>query len=324
MNKLKHLLITTCICTSLIGTSLLYSVKASNISLYPNINSSSYNQNNIFTLCGYKGQCTWFTYGRTLEKLNLKLPKNFYGNAVTWWYQNINNKTYPYGNEAKANSIAVWSGGNLGYGHVAFVEKVENNLIYFNEGNFSVRGDYDKNIKLLSKEAIKNRGNLYLKGYIYLENNSDTINSSEDALLKYGTVNISCNSSLNVRTNPSITSNVCGSLKKGNKIIILDKIYDFYKIKFNSTFAFVHSKYINITSNNVNNNTSTSNKFATVILKDKSSKLNVRNIPSQNGKILSCIAYGAKVEILQTLNGWYKIKAANLIGYVSIPYIKLS
>ncbi|WP_238899747.1 hypothetical protein [Clostridium sp. YIM B02500] len=44
----------------------------------PNISSSAYNSENIFTQSGYKGQCTWFVWGRAYEKLGIKLNSQFY------------------------------------------------------------------------------------------------------------------------------------------------------------------------------------------------------------------------------------------------------
>jgi len=132
-------------------------------SLTPNLNSSAYNSNNIFTSSGYKGQCTWFVYGRALEKLNIKLSSSFYGNAIDWWSNNVKNKVYNYGSEPKTNSIAVWSGGSVGNGHVAFIENVVGNSVYFNEANFSYRGKYQGYLEELSKDSIKNRGNVFIK-----------------------------------------------------------------------------------------------------------------------------------------------------------------
>lgn len=143
-------------------------------SLEPNLSSTAYERNNIFTQAGYKGQCTWFAWGRTLEKLNITLGSGFTGNAVTWWNGNTSFKS---GSEPRANSLAIWRGGSKGCGHVAFVEKVDGSTVYFNEANHGISRAYDGALESLSKDGMINRGSLTLVGYIYLTNDSGSGNT---------------------------------------------------------------------------------------------------------------------------------------------------
>ncbi|GIM30246.1 hypothetical protein CPJCM30710_29120 [Clostridium polyendosporum] len=149
---------------------------AATISNTPNLSSSSYGSQNIFGE-NYKGRGTWFCWGRVSEKLNIKLSSEFWGHASSWWDNNAKSKKYNYGNEPRANSIAVWGGGNGNYGHVAFVEKVEGNTVYFNEANLDRYRAYDGALESLPKDKMIKRGTLYLKGYIYLTNNTTTTSS---------------------------------------------------------------------------------------------------------------------------------------------------
>lgn len=354
MNNSKKLVFAFFITAALMNNKCLLhnNVHASEIALNPQ--SSPYTSSeNIFTKYGYKGQCTWFTYGRVLEKLQISLPTEFYGNAVDWWYANAKDKTYSYGSEPKANSIAVWGGGNYGYGHVAFVENVEGDNVYFTEGNFSIRGAYDGKVKTLSKEAIKARGNLYLKGYIYIsqkntntpntdKTNTNTTNnntqtpSHNETVINKGLVNISSSSSLlNVRAGANSSSGVSGSLKKGENVNIVGKYGDWYKIEYNSSYGYVSSKYININGQNTTvaktptvstpaapTNNSPTAKSGIVSLSDKSSTLNLRNNP--NGGVLTTLNQGTKVQILDSNGSWYKVNANGKIGYVLSAYINSS
>lgn len=311
--------------------------------IMPNTQSSAYtSSSNVFTKYGYKGQCTWFTYGRVLEKLQLLLPSEFYGNAVDWWFANARDKVYPYGTEPKPNSIAVWSGGNYGYGHVAFVENVDGNTVYFNEGNFSVRGAYDGKLKSISKEEIKKRGNLYLKGYIYIGegkinptnniNNSGQSSNNTEPVINKGTVNISNSGSvLNVRDNSNASSNVIGLLRKGEAVNIVGKSGDWYKIKYNSSYGYVNCKYIDIVGQVVtskpsitilSSNSSNTSKSGVVYLSDKSSSLNLRTAP--NGSVITVLNHGTKIDILSSDGGWYKVSSNGNIGYVHSNYVSLS
>lgn len=339
MNKSKKLVFAFFISAAIMSSKCLLHNNVYASELTPNPQSNAYSSNeNIFTKYGYKGQCTWFTYGRALEKLGISLPSEFYGNAVDWWYANAKDKTYSYGSEPKPNSIAVWGGGNYGYGHVAFVESVEGSTVYFNEGNFSVRGAYDGKVKALSSEEIKNRGNLFLKGYIYItDKNSQTDNSKSptnsgqvssvtEKVTDKGFVNIASSSStLNVRSSGSSSSSVLGSLKKGESVNIVAKSGDWYKIQYNSSYGYVNSKYINVNSTSntpvqsITPKDTPTSKPGVVSLSDKSSYLNLRSNPS--GEVLTTLSYGTKIEILASNGSWYKIKANGTVGYVLSAYI---
>lgn len=53
--------------------------------------------------------------------------------------------------------------------------------------------------------------------------------------------------------------------------------------------------------------------------------LNVRNEPSKSGKVIGVVRTGQTVAAEnQPSNGWIKIKASSLSGYVSVDYLKFS
>ncbi|EKO1913307.1 SH3 domain-containing protein [Clostridium botulinum] len=331
MNNSRKAFATCAVSAALLGQNFLFSqnVLAASDSMYPNVNSSAYNSNNIFTQCGFKGQCTWFTYGRALEKLNMKLPSQFYGNAIDWWYSNIRSNTFSYGSEPQANSIVVWSGGSKGYGHVGFVEKVVGDTIYYNEGNVERRGYYDGYVKTISKQAIKNRGNLFLKGYIYLNgsSNSSNNNSNNDyTIIK--TSKVSC-SSLNVRSNPSLSSAVIGGVSKNQTISIISESNGWSKIKYGSGIGYVSSQYLydgnnTISSGNGGSSSNESVQPGFVKLSSSSSLLNVRSSANLSSSIIGSLKNGSSVSILGKTGSWYKIKYGSKVAYVSSNYISSS
>lgn len=344
MNKYKKLVFAFFISAALMNNkNVMNTVHASGI--LPNIQSSAYTAvGNIFAKCGYTGQCTWFTYGRVLEKLGISLPSEFYGNAVDWWYANAKDNIYSYGSEPKANSIIVWGGGRVGYGHVGFVEKVDGDTVYFNEGNFNIRGNYDGNIKSLSKEAIKNRGNLYLKGYIYVGDGKQSVPASSistgtsASTSQSGIVNISNSSSaLNIRNGAGTSFGILGSLKKGQSVQIVGTVGSWYKIKFNSSYGYVNSTYISSGGSSSTNTSSEqpatnssgqvsggtiSSKTGYVKLSNSSSALNLRTSPQ--GSIVGSLLNGTSVNILETSGNWYKVNVNGKTGYVYSNYISTS
>lgn len=109
------------------------------------------------------GNCTWYAWGRAWELTgNKPNDADFTGNAFEWWEANKKKGKYQYGLEPRVGAIAVWKSSlpnSDGCGHVAVVEKIENNKIYISESMwhgvvFKYREIYETS---------------YLYGYIYLD-----------------------------------------------------------------------------------------------------------------------------------------------------------
>ncbi len=77
----------------------------------------------------YEVPCTWFAWQQVYDNFGIALPA--WGNAGNW-FQAAKNAGYATGSQAKAGSIAVWSGGR--YGHVAYVTSASGITFVVNEG----------------------------------------------------------------------------------------------------------------------------------------------------------------------------------------------
>lgn len=77
---------------------------------------------------GYpSGQCTWYCYGRTLERGLYSLTSGL-GDAGQW-LDNADEKGYITRSSPVSGSIAVFPG------HVVFVEQYTNSTVYYTEAN---------------------------------------------------------------------------------------------------------------------------------------------------------------------------------------------
>ncbi len=177
----------------------------------------------------------------------------------------------------------------------------------------------------------------YLKANVQLGTSSNDNNTSNDtntdSYCPTETIigKVTASSSLNVRNGAGTNYSIIGSLKTNDTVEILEMLNGWYKIKYNNSIGYVSSQYISITatetpdnntSNNSNNNSSTTTQ--TIIGKvTASSSLNVRSGAGTNYSIIGSLKTNDTVEILETLNGWYKIKFNNTTGYVSSQYIKV-
>lgn len=94
-----------------------------------NLKSDNYNSKNTLAISGFKGQCTWYSFGRALEVSGKKMPT---GNAQTWLTSAIS-LGYKTGTQPSTNSVVVLMGHK--FGHVAYVEAYDGKSITISEGN---------------------------------------------------------------------------------------------------------------------------------------------------------------------------------------------
>ena len=160
--------------------------------------------------------------------------------------------------------------------------------------------------------------------YINISSNSNSNISQETTVTHTGVVNAS---SLNVRSEGSASSSKIGSLSRGTKVNIVDKLSNgWYKIKFNNGYGYISGDYIvNIVEVGSSNNSSSNTSQATTVTHTgvvNASSLNVRSEGSASSSKIGSLSRGTKVNIVDKLsNGWYKIKFNNGYGYISGDYI---
>ena len=129
-----------------------------------NINGGNYlSSKNIYYTGGYVGECTWFCYGRALEKCNKALVFNGSNNGGEW-YKNCNYTASGVSRSSTpvTNSICSCS-GSTSSGHVIFVELVGGDSVYYTEANV---GGTDGTVKVCPKASFPPNRTAY--GYIVL------------------------------------------------------------------------------------------------------------------------------------------------------------
>ena len=136
-------------------------------------------------------------------------------------------------------------------------------------------------------------------------------------------------SALNVRSGAGTNYKVIGSLKNGSTVTIVETKNGWHKIKYGSSYGYVSSSYIKIgngsTNNSGNTTTPPSNSESTQKTgKVTASALNVRSGAGTSYKIIGSLRNGSTVTILETKNGWHKIKYGNSYGYISGDYVKIN
>lgn len=242
-------------------------------------------------------------------------------------------KVYNVSTNLRVRSGASTSSPVLGY--------ITNNTevsIVGSEGNW-YKIKYNSGYGYVSKDYIKITGTSSSGN----SNNSSTNNStnqgntgsSETQVNKTGYVYNVSSGGLRVRSEASTSSRVLGTLYSGNTVNIVGETGSWYKIKYNSSYAYVHKDYItenkpssggnsgsNSSTSNGNNSSQTMN--AVGIVTNVSSNLRVRSGASSNSSVLGYLLNNEKVDITGKEGNWYKIKFKGSVGYVSADYIKIS
>jgi cell wall-associated NlpC family hydrolase len=132
-------------------------------------------------------------------------------------------------------------------------------------------------------------------------------------------------SALNIRSGASTSYSIVTKTYSGESVEILESSNGWYKVKLsNGKIGWASASYISTSSNSggesSDNNTSTGTK-ATVT----ASSLNIRSGASTSYSIVTTAYRGESVEILESLNGWHKVKLSNgKIGWASASYISTS
>ena len=161
-----------------------------------------------------------------------------------------------------------------------------------------------------------------LDGWYRIEANGKTGYVSSQYLSVTGKVSAS---SLNMRSTPSTSGTKVTSLSSGTQVKILESLDGWYRVEVNGKTGYLSSQYVSLAQSQSSAVTpppvkQESNLTGTV----SASSLNVRSTPSTSGAKVTSLSSGTQVNILESLDGWYRIEANGKTGYVSSQYVTVS
>ena len=198
------------VCTVCVTGNMLYTNDGFTPRLTPPLRSNTcYYSSNIFYSSGYgMPNCTAYAWGRAYEILG-KRPDLSLSDAGKWYEYNKEHNVYPYGKTPKIGAIACFD--NSDGGHVAVVEKIENDKIIFSNSAYGGSNFY------LSYAHIKDKNpgqdGWIFQGYIYLKefcNEGLTFNSIRS---------VKCES-LNLRSDIGLGGEIIDCIPKNSQLFI--------------------------------------------------------------------------------------------------------
>ncbi|MFX3622923.1 MAG: SH3 domain-containing protein [Ectobacillus sp.] len=130
-------------------------------------------------------------------------------------------------------------------------------------------------------------------------------------------------SSLRVRTGPSTSHGIIGTVHKGQAVKVIGEVQDWYKIDYNGRTAYVSKDYIS----HGNPETPAPALSAAPVRQDGTyvvdvSSLRVRTGPGTYYPVIGGVLQGQALKVTGVSGDWYKIDRNGTTGYVSAQYVK--
>ncbi|PGE36883.1 peptidase P60 [Bacillus toyonensis] len=165
----------------------------------------------------------------------------------------------------------------------------------------------------------------------YVSGDFVTTGGNKGTTVQQGTGTYTVNvSSLNVRTGPSTSHTVLGSVNKGKTVQVVGEVQDWFKINFNGGTGYVSKDFVTKGGSAVSNETqkpTTNNNNTTTVQTGGSYVVNtgalkVRTGPATYNAVIGGVTNGKVLNVTGAENGWYKINHNGHTGYVSADYVK--
>lgn len=113
---------------------------------------------------------------------------------------------------------------------------------------------------------------------------------------------------VNVRKGPKTSSDIITKLSN-SRVSVVDKTNGWYKVSYNGKTGWVNDDYLQLTPTNgvINAN-----------------GVNFRKSARTSGTLIKSLKKQTNVQILDTINGWNKIKVGSQVGYVSSKFVAIN
>lgn len=206
-------------------------------------NKYYYSDLNLFYKYGWgMPNCTCYAFGRAYEILGKEPTLSRYS-AYLWYDYNKENKIYAYGDKPKLGAIACWVYSSGTSGHVAVVEKIENNTITFSNSAYSGIEFYTNTAPVNDPSA--GNSTWIFQGYIYLgdfiDNSAPSVDDEPHSSVtptnaKGDVYRITASEGVNLRNGCGTGHQVLGGIMYGQDVTVT-------KVRQNEGFTWGYTTY---------------------------------------------------------------------------------
>lgn len=142
-----------------------------------------------------------------------------------------------------------------------------------------------------------------------------TLASSASATeLKTGIGIVEARGGLRLREKPSTSADVITVAQKGDTVVVIRQVDDWYLVNYNLHIGYMHGDYLTVKARE-NVELGTGSVDASLV--------NLRNGPSTSTTMLEQLKAGEEVEIFGFNSGWYKVRYEGQIGYIRSDLVTL-
>ncbi|EMA6343172.1 enterotoxin EntFM [Bacillus cytotoxicus] len=163
----------------------------------------------------------------------------------------------------------------------------------------------------------------------YVSGDFVTTGGTKGTAVQQGTGNYTVNvSSLNVRTGPSTSHTVLGSVHKGKVVQVVGEVQDWFKVNYNGGTGYVSKDFVTKGGTAVSSQTEKPATNNSVALQTggayvvNTGALKVRTGPATYNAVIGGVTRGQVLQVTGVENGWYKVNHNGRTGYVSADYVK--
>ena len=176
-------------------------------------NAYYYSNKNVFYKHGYgMPNCTAYAYGRAYEILG-KEPQLCIYDAQNWFDYNKDNGIYAYGTTPKVGAIVCFKYRDYNSGHVAVVEKIVGDTVYYSNSAWGGREFYITSSPI--DDPTDGYSGWIFQGFIYLGEYS----SGEEDVDIY---KITSDTGVNMRSGAGTSYNLVGAIPYGKIVTVLE------------------------------------------------------------------------------------------------------
>lgn len=129
-------------------------------------------------------------------------------------------------------------------------------------------------------------------------------------------------SSLNVRSGPGTSFSRIGGLTLNTRVDVMEKIGQWYRIRFGSLTGFIHGDFLRVTLNPSETVNRRIQPLGTGVV--TASTLNVRTGPSVQFSWIGTLARNNNIQILEQHGVWYRMQFGSLNGFVHGDFISVT
>ncbi|XZF75649.1 C40 family peptidase [Bacillus sp. AL-1R] len=153
-----------------------------------------------------------------------------------------------------------------------------------------------------------------------LEADAESTNTNQPKVLMPSADNyISSGNGVRIRSGAGTDNPILGSVYKNEKLDVISSENGWYKVNYKGRIGYIVGTYVKKQNSYVENEKIKSNTSHYI---STGNGVRIRSGAGTNYRILGSVYKNDKLDVLSSLNGWYKVNYQGRVGYISGTYVQ--